>query len=67
MPDVAKKAGVDAIVFECTFAGPNVEIVDITKDLVALFEPSEKTLKIVGQMKDQPPVDLDEIEQNHEH
>jgi hypothetical protein len=68
IPEVAKKARVDVIVFECTYAAENVEVVDVTMELAALFEPSEKTLKILQDLKDNPPVDLDTIEKHgHDH
>ena len=66
-PEVARKTDVDVIVRQCDYVGPNVEDVDITKELVLLFEPSEKTLRTVEGLKKHAPVDLDEIEQHHDH
>ena len=68
LPAVAKKAGVDAIVFDCNWAGEGVEVIDVTDELVALFEPSDKVLGWIEQLKDTPPVDLDVLEAHgHEH
>ena len=67
LPEVARKAGVNVIAWGCDYAAPNVEQVDVTDELVKLFDPSEKTLKIVAQIKNHKPADLDEIEHNHEH
>ncbi len=39
-------------------------VVDVTDELVMLFEPSEKTLRIVADIKKQPHLDLDTIEQH---
>jgi len=62
LPEVARTAGVEAIVFSCEYAGPQVEVVDVTDEMVRLFDPSERTLSIVAQMKGVPPMDLDALE-----
>ena len=67
LPEVARKAGIDIIAWQCDYAGSNAEVVDITRELVLLFEPSEKTLRTVEELKKHAPVDLDEIEQHHDH
>ncbi len=67
LPEMARKAGIDVIARQCDYTLPNVEVVDITKELVLLFDPSEKTLKIVEELKKHAPVDLDVIEKHHEH
>ncbi len=68
LPEVAAAAGVDAIVFDCNWAGADVEVVDLTDELVALFDPSPRVLKWVRQIKDTPPLDLDVLEQHgHDH
>ena len=66
LPEVARKTGIDAIVWQCDHAGPHVEVVEITNELVQLFEPSEKTLRTVEELKKHPPADLDVIEQHHD-
>jgi hypothetical protein len=67
LPDVARETGVDVIAFECNYRGPHVEEVDVTRELVMLFDPSGKTLETVAEMAKVEPVDLDEIEQHHDH
>ena len=62
LPEAARAAGVDVIVFDCSWAGPEVEVVDVTHELVALFDPSERTLTTVEELLEHEPVDLDEIE-----
>lgn len=62
LPEVARKAGVDAIVWQFDYTGADVEIVDITNELVNIFDPPEKTRTWIREMKDKPPVDLDVIE-----
>ncbi len=56
--ELAKKKSLIAITRECDYHGDNVEIVDVTDDLVALFAPSERTLKWVKSVKNAKPVDL---------
>jgi hypothetical protein len=50
-----------AIAMECDEVAANVEKVDITLDLVKLYEPSDRTLKWVEQLRDTPPVPLQEL------
>lgn len=66
LPQAAAEAGVDVIVFRCNYSSPQVEIVDVTDQLVALFEPSAKTLATVAELREQAPIDLDEIERNED-
>jgi hypothetical protein len=64
---VAAKAGVDLIASGCDYATANVETVDVTLDLVALYAPSEQTLRYVKDLARQPVVDLDEIDVQRGH
>jgi Skp family chaperone for outer membrane proteins len=63
IPAVAKDAKVDFIVskWEVAYQSPAVEIVDITDDLVKLFEPNERALKSIQELKKQRPLDEDVI------
>jgi hypothetical protein len=63
LPAVAKKAGVDLIVskWEVNYQSPEVKVVDVTDDLVALFQVSEKGLKWVKDIKNQPPLPIEQI------
>ncbi|MHC5002294.1 MAG: hypothetical protein ACYTJ0_04150 [Planctomycetota bacterium] len=65
LPEVARRAGVDAIVWQADYLTPHVEKVDVTMELVQLFEPSEKTLTWAKQIREQPFVDLDELDHDH--
>jgi hypothetical protein len=67
LPGVANKAGLEAIAMQCDFALPGVETVDVTDELVLMFDPSEKTLATVKELRKNAPIDLDELEGNHEH
>lgn len=66
LPAVAGRAGVVAIAMSCDWTGAEVETIDVTDALVALFEPSARTLSIVRDMKGKAPLPLDEIE-GHKH
>ncbi len=57
---IAKAAGVVAIVskWEVTHAAANVELVDVTPQVVALFAPDAATKQILEGMKGQNPIGL---------
>jgi hypothetical protein len=63
IPQVAKDAGVDVIVskWDLTYQNPAVETVDVTDEVVKLFEPSERVVKMVQEMKKHPPMDEDDV------
>ncbi len=65
LPEIATELDLDAIVWICDFSGEGVEVVDVTMDLVALYDPTEETLEICRQIRDHDPVGLDELD--HEH
>jgi hypothetical protein len=63
LPAVAKKAGVQVIVskWELNYQSPDVEAVDVTDELVALFHPSEKVLGWVKSCQEKKPLPIEEI------
>jgi hypothetical protein len=63
LPEVASKAGVQVIVskWELNHRSLEVEVVDVTDQLVALFHPSEKVLGWVKDMKNHQPLPIEEI------
>jgi hypothetical protein len=63
LPEVAKKAGVEAIVskWEVNYQSPGIKVVDVTDDLVALFHVSAKGLEWAKGIKAQPPVPIEAI------
>ena len=65
LPEVAARAGVQVIAADTDYVAPGVETVDITNELVQLYDPSPRVLAIVKDMKGKPPLDLDEIEKIH--
>jgi len=65
LPAVAEQAGVDAIVnrWSVVHKGAGLELVDVTEAMIAPFHPNEQTLAIIRDMKDKPPLTLDQAEQ----
>jgi len=63
LPKIAQEAGVDIIVskWEVVHKNPSIEIVDVTFQLAKLFKPDEKTLKLLEELPNQPPVPLLEL------
>lgn len=55
---LAKDKHLAAIVMDCDHVAENVEVVDVTADLVELFDPSDKTRKMAARIKDAEPVSL---------
>jgi hypothetical protein len=63
LPGMAKKAGVQAIVskWELNYQSPEVEVVDVTDDMVALFHVSDKGKEWAKGIQARPPVPLEQI------
>ena len=61
LPALAKEVSVDVIAFECNYLGPDVEKVDITLELVALFDPSPETIKMIKFAMENDPIALEEL------
>ena len=66
LPGVAKKAGVQAIVskWELNYPSPEVEVVDVTDELMALFHVNDKGKEWAKQIRTKPPVPMEEITDN---
>ena len=63
LPGIAAEAGVDLIVsrWELPYSAPDIETVDVTPNLVALFELDEETAGFVAQMESVEPMPLEEM------
>jgi hypothetical protein len=63
LPQAAQQAGVDIIVskWQIDYQAKDAQVVDMTDAIVALYKPSEETLKIVEEMKKQQPVSEEEL------
>lgn len=55
LPRIAREAGVDVITASPDYLGADVELVDVTEKLVAPFQPNERTIKWIRDLKRQPP------------
>ena len=63
---LAKEKGLALITMEFNYKAPNVEVIDVTDEIVQFYSPSEKTLKIVKQIRDRKPIGLDVVEQHQD-
>jgi len=63
MSKVAEQAGVDMIVskWQVDYQAKDAHFVDVTDAMAALYNPDEKTLKIIEEMKKQQPIAEEEL------
>ncbi|MEI7492139.1 MAG: hypothetical protein WCK92_12125 [Bacteroidota bacterium] len=63
LPELAKKEGVSIIVskYELNYNDPSFEIVDLTKQVAALFQPKENIDKMAGEIAGQAPIPIEEM------
>jgi hypothetical protein len=68
LPGVAEKAGVDVIVskWATSYHKPAAKFVDVTEQLVALFEPSAETLANIRKLVASEPMSPEQLE-HHKH
>ena len=64
IPEISKQAGVDLIVsrWNIVYQRSGLEFVDLTDVMVKLFNPDEQILQIIEQIKQQPPLPLEDLE-----
>ena len=68
LPTVAEQAGVGVIVCRTDYTAQNMKTVDITDELVALFDPDEKTLKTIQSLRTKDPIPFETlIHLGHDH
>jgi hypothetical protein len=58
---LARDKRLAAISMHCDFTSDEVELVDITEEIVRLYDPSEKTLKTVRDIRKVKPIRLSEL------
>lgn len=66
-PQIAKLArdkNLAAITMICDFTSEQVELVDVTEDLVKLYDPSEETLKSTREIRKAKLIKLSELKDN---
>jgi hypothetical protein len=61
LPRIAETANVQDISLHPDYASPGVEVVDITDDLVKLWAPDAKTLKMIAGLRKSPPIPIEQI------
>ncbi len=59
---LARERRLAAITMACEFTSIDVELVDVTDDLVKLYDPSEKTLEFVRTARKVKPTPLSQID-----
>ncbi|HEY3130366.1 MAG TPA: hypothetical protein VGL91_12980 [Acidobacteriota bacterium] len=64
VPGIAREASVSMILskWEVVYGDPSVEYVDVTLPLVKLFNPDERTLRIVEEVSKHEPIPLEKLE-----
>jgi hypothetical protein len=62
IPKVAADSNVAVIVAKPDYTAADVETVDVTDALVKLFDPSEKTLKTIKDLRSKPIVPVEQVE-----
>lgn len=68
LPKIAEDAGADILVskWEIAYQKKSAKFVDVTSQMAQLFDPDEKTLEIMKQLLDSPPVPTEQLEE-HKH
>ncbi len=61
LPKVADAANVQVISLPPDYTNPDVEIVDITDDLVKLWSPDARALKIIADLRRTAPLPIEQI------
>lgn len=63
LPEVAKQSGVQLIVskWELNHQSPEIEAVDVTDKIVALFHVSERGLKWSKEIQQKPPLPIEKL------
>jgi hypothetical protein len=61
LPAVAKDVGVDALTRQVDYSAPDVQTIDVTDAIVKLFDPSEKTLKTIAEVRRHVPAKLEDV------
>lgn len=72
IPEVAKKAGVDLIVskWQVDYLASDAETVDVTLEMVKLFEPEESVLQGIPELMKKEPLaekEVERLEKEHPH
>ena len=63
LPELAKKEGVSIIVskWELNYNDPSIQVIDLTNQVAALFQPKENIDKMAADIAGQAPVPIEEL------
>lgn len=63
LPEIAREAGVSAIIskWEIPYSSEEVELVDLTAQVVALIDPSERAIGVVEDLRATSPVPMQQL------
>jgi len=63
LPGIAQNAGVKIIIskWELSYLDPSIETVDVTNQMIGLFNPTEKALKWIEDIQKQNPTPIDKL------
>ncbi len=69
LPGIAEAAGVDIIVskWAINYQSSDANLTDVTLQVVAPFNPSERTLQIINDLKNKQPLSAKDLEQMSDH
>ncbi len=64
-PEIAEQADVDVIIckWDIVYKRADAELVDVTNQMVKLFDPDEATLKVIEELLKKPPVPLKDLDE----
>ena len=64
---IAESMGVDVVVshWDQAYRGPKAQSIDLTLELVHLFDPGEKTLQVLDELLETEPVAASDLKHDH--
>lgn len=67
LPKIAESAGVDILVskWEIAYQSKSAKFVDVTWEMVNLFDPDEDTVELIKELIEMEPVPLDQLNCEH--
>jgi hypothetical protein len=63
LPAIAQAAGVQLIVskWDIAYQSPEAELIDLTAEIIKPFQPSDRTLKTIEELKKLAPLSDDQL------
>ena len=68
LPEIAESAGVDILVskWEIAYQGKSAKFVDVTWEMVKLFDPDEATVEMLKELIKMEPIPADQLDHEHD-